>query len=198
MTPLPPTPSTGKPIIEWALEAQKTLRRLRPVAGPGIRITEGTNNLIISADRSAGGSGAAEVKPFQLSVVMSDDETPVPMIRVVASTLAGGSSTGGTPDLDFSEADIPPFLLTPAVGVLVGGITINETTGAITSRWLEILSEMPADEDDTFYIEIGTVAQDEDDVWYVNNSCYGPVGVVICRNWFASAVPFFNVALEGS
>lgn len=58
MISLPPEPAVKKPIIDWAIQAQKTLRALRPVAGPGIKITESANNLVISSVQTAGASAA--------------------------------------------------------------------------------------------------------------------------------------------
>lgn len=66
MIPLPPNPATGFPILDWAREVQKTLARLRPVAGPGIKITEGTNNLVISADRQNPQSSAQTMNPWDV------------------------------------------------------------------------------------------------------------------------------------
>ena len=128
------------------------------------------------------------LQPFQLIVSSSGGETPTPMIRVVASTLAGGSSE----ELGFAEGDAPPYLLTPSEGKLVGGITYDILTRTVTSRWLEILATIPDPEDGTAYVEIGTVAADGA-AWIVANSRYGPLTADVCRNWFAAAAPFYNV-----
>lgn len=131
-----------------------------------------------------------ELKPFELTVSSSTGEDPVPMIRVAASTLAGGSST----DLGFEPGDDPPYLLSPSAGVLQGGITID-TDGNVTSRWLEIVGSLSAGDASTYYVEIGTISQDpETDAWVVSNSRYGPIGVQICRNWYAYAEPFYGVS----
>ena len=73
--------------------------------------------MILSAQPGKGGT-AAVLRPFEL-VVSSEivGETAVPRIRVVASTLAGGTGI----DIGFSDADDPPYLLEPAVGILAGG-----------------------------------------------------------------------------
>jgi hypothetical protein len=115
------------------------------------------------------------------------------MIRVVSSTLAGGSSA----DLGFALGDEPPYLLAPSAGVLIGGITFGPTTGLIATRWLEIQAIFPDPSgvpDGTDYVEIGTVAWDAaNEVWTVSNSRYGPINITICRNWFAAEAPFYSV-----
>jgi hypothetical protein len=129
-----------------------------------------------------------EVRPFGLSIVLEDDE---PMVRVRASTLAGGSAT----DLGFASADSPPYLLPASAGVVQGGITID-ANGGVTSRWIEIVAELSADTEDTFHVEIGTVAE-LDEGWRANNSRYGPIDVQICRDWFANP-PRYGVTFIGS
>jgi hypothetical protein len=120
----------------------------------------------------------------------SETSPAPPKIRVYPSTLAGGSST----DIGFTEGDDPAYLLTPSEGVLQGGITIDGTTGEVTSRWLEIVSELGTDDDTTFYVEIGTVAAGETEgSWIVSNSRYGPIHAQICRNWYAGAAPYFGL-----
>lgn len=135
-----------------------------------------------------GDSNGSSTSPFALAVTSAPGSPSTTRIRVYPSTLAGGSST----DLGFSEGDEPPFLLVPEEGILVGGITVDQQTGEVTSRSIEILSEMPADTDDTFYVEIGTIALDAG-TWSVSNSRYGPINVQICRNWYAAEEPYFGV-----
>ena len=140
-----------------------------------------------------------EPKPFQLIVATDSADTsvpPAPKIRVVPSTLVGGSST----DLGFSEGDDPPYLLDPSEGVLIGGFTWDDSTGEITSRWLEIQSPVPDSSTGTSYVEIGTVHWVADDsdaggYWTVSNSRYGPINATICRNWFAAEAPYYGVNL---
>jgi hypothetical protein len=144
--------------------------------------------IIPSSDQ--GSSASIVFQPLELALATSGGETPEPRIRVYASTIAGGSST----DIGFTEGDDPPYLLTPSEGVLQGGITIDGTTGEVTSRWLEIVSELGTDDDTTFYVEIGTVAAGETEgSWIVSNSRYGPIHAQICRNWYASSAPYFGV-----
>jgi hypothetical protein len=175
----------GAAKLNRILAELESLRIISVVGGTFKRLPGGTE--IVVGGPKSGGTRAAR-RPFELDVV-PDPVTPgAKKIRVYASTLAGGTSA----DLSFSPADEPPYLLTPAVGVVQGGITID-ADGLVTSRWLEIVETQTADTDDTFYVEIGTVAQDADDNWIVSNTVYGPIAAVICRNWFAAEAPFYTV-----
>jgi hypothetical protein len=140
--------------------------------------------------RGRPGENASSAQPFALQMTLSSGASPAPRVRVYASTLAGGSST----DIGFAEGDDPPYLLTPTVGVVQGGISIDGATGEVTSRWIEIVSELTPDDDTTFYVEIGTVAEGESEgTWLVSNSRFGPITATICRNWYAAEAPYFGV-----
>ena len=170
------------------------VRANRVLPGVGIRVTGSPNGTTVAANIPRSAADAATLQPFQLIVAIDPadtSDTPAPKIRVLPSTLAGGSST----DLGFSEGDDPAYYLEPSEGMLVGGITFDTATGAITSRWLEIKSEFPnTDEDGTDYVEIGTVAWSSNKkAWVVSNSRYGPIAAQICRNWYAAEAPFFGV-----
>ena len=84
MISLPPNPALGKPAIDWAIEAQKTLRALRPVAGRGIKITESPNNVIISAE-PAGTSAEVVAVAFAFEIYRSpftgEGEAPADQAR---------------------------------------------------------------------------------------------------------------------
>ena len=202
MISLPPEPSTGRPILDWASLVMTFLRRVRPIAGSGIMLSEGTQGFTISST-ALGSQNSQSLQPFQLFVGTDPADTtvpPAPKIRVISSTLAGGTST----DLGFSFGDSPGYYLDPAEGVLVGGITFDPASGApVTSRWLEILDHFPTSDevpDGTDYVEIGTVHWVADPLdlvngghWTVTNSRYGPITAQICRNWLASEAPFFTV-----
>lgn len=198
---LPPIPQPGKPLeATWGERVVDYLRSLTPGSSPTVQAIHLKGGCTYHAKPGKGGA-PAEIKPFQLIVASSGGEAPTPMIRVVPSTLAGGSST----DLGFAAGDDPQYLLSPAEGVLVGGITFDSTgDGAITSRWLEIMDTFPDPDtvaDGTDYVEIGTVHWVDDALdlvhgghWSVTNSRYGPINAQICRNWFAAEAPFFGVS----
>ena len=153
------------------------------VNGGAFARTKGGTSLWI---RPGGGTAEETIRPFQLIVVSDEGD---PRIRVVESTLAGG----GSEELGFAEGDTPPYLLEPAEGVLVGGITYDVATRYVTSRWLEILPAFPTEiEDGTGYVQLGTITH-SGDTWIASNSRYGPITAEIWRNWFAAEAPFFNV-----
>jgi hypothetical protein len=175
------------------------IKRNRPVVAAPLsaRVTGDGTHISLRQSSAAGGGTAtqATTRPFQLSIVNAGEtETPEWKVRVLPSTLAGGSST----DLDFTLADNPPYLLEAAVGVLQGGITID-AEGVITSRWLEIVETLTPDTATDFHVEIGTVAYDEEnETWSVENSRYGPIDANVCRDWFSNppsySVTFFAVS----
>ena len=188
-----PTFAKGQKLKAADLQALVTaIRANRILPGTGIRVTGSPNGTTISANiPRASQSGGGKPQPFELLVASTGGESPEPRIRIMPSTLAGGSST----NLGFSEGDDPQYLLAPAEGHIVGGITID-SSGEITSRWLEIKSDMPENTSDTFYVEIGTVGHasvGDTASWVVSNSCYGPISVTVCRNWFAADPPFYSV-----
>ncbi|MEI6036096.1 MAG: hypothetical protein WCS65_17665 [Verrucomicrobiae bacterium] len=184
---LPREPAQGDNILIWASNVQRLLREFdRRLNGilPSRRVASIPGNA----------TATSSPQPFTLSVTTDPEDTnipPAPQIRVLPSTLAGGSST----DLGFSEGDHPQYLLTPAEGILQGGITIDGTTGAVTSRWLEISATLTADDATTYYVEIGTVHYNTtSELWQATNSRYGPITATVCRDWYASAAPFFGVS----
>jgi len=65
---LPPEPSLTKPIIDWATAAQRILRALRPIPGPGISIQETSNGTIFTATaKSSTAQSPAATPDFTLS-----------------------------------------------------------------------------------------------------------------------------------
>lgn len=183
---LPPIPQPGRPVeASWGRRVVDYLRALTPQSSPTVAATMTSGGTTFNTRRKRGGGSQPTIRPLHLIVTTDPEDTsenPPKKIRVVASTIAGGSST----DVGFAEGDDPPYLLTPAIGVVQGGITVD-SSGNVTSRWIEIVSSLSADTEDTFYVEIGTVGwDDEAETWLVSNSRYGPIGAQICRNWFTS------------
>jgi len=171
------------------------IKRNKPKGGRGITVRQdGTGTYIgLAASPPRGVTSTPTTRPFQLSVVdVSETETPEWKVRVLPSTLAGGSST----DLGFALADDPPYLLTAEEGIVQGGITID-ATGAITSRWLEIVEELSADTNTEFHVEIGTVQEPEENVFEVSNSRYGPIDANVCRDWFSNPPTYSVTFFEG-
>lgn len=177
------------------LRELESLRITRVVNGTFKKLPGGTE-IIVAPQRGGGTAPATAIRPFQLAVVnVSETEEPDWKIRVYPSTLAGGSSA----DLGFAVGDDPPFLLNAQGGYLQGGITID-VNGEVTSRWLEIVEEISAPSSDengqTFYIEIGMIAANEDGTFSVGNTRYGPIDARICRNWFSNP-PTYGVTFVG-
>jgi hypothetical protein len=125
-------------------------------------------------------------RPFELRLVdVGGSAAPQWKVRVYPSTIAGGTSA----ELGFQLADNPPFLLDVRNGILQGKITINEM-GEVTGRDLELVQSLGADTTTQFHIEIGTVQGVA-----VSNSCYGPIGATICRDWFSNP-PTYSVTFS--
>lgn len=184
MISLPHEPSGGMKILDWAREVQKCLRRLRLTSGPGIRLTEGTNGTAISAD-PARGAGSNPKRPFELEVTTDPADTsenPQPKIRIYPSTLAGGAHTqilGPGDDPLFSAGDDPPALLEPVEGVVFARVVWNPETMSITERKIALAEQLPEDDEENFYCQIGDVTSHQDQ-WKVYNVRYGPIEVFIC------------------
>lgn len=160
------------------------IRRLKPVGERGISVRHAGDSTYIGLARNFEVAQQKKTNnPFELEVV-SDNNGP--HIRVYASTLAGGSAT----DIGFAEGDDPPYLLAAEAGVVQAGITIDQE-GNVTSRWLEIVEQLSEDTDTEFYVEIGTVAE-QDGKFSVSNSRYGPIDANICRDWFSNP-PTYSV-----
>lgn len=138
---------------------------------------------------STGGSTAPVVRrPFELVKI---DESH---FRLMASTLAGGSST----DIGFDEGDPDPGMVftVSGDGMVYGKLTIN-SSGEITNREILNGSSPPANTSTTFHTVIGSYGF-TDGVLYVSNNGYGPIEAVICRNWFTSTAPFYGVTWQYS
>lgn len=166
------------------------IMRNRPVSGIGTMVYDAPGGRPVNA---IGGSSTSSLfyEPFRL-ISTDNGADPISLrIRITASTLGGGSSE----DLGFAEGDDPPYLLTPSGsgGFVWGGITVDQTDGTITSRFLDIGASVPEDTATEFYVEIGSYVIDADTLT-VSNSRYGPINATICRNWFASESPFYGLS----
>jgi len=170
------------------------IKRNRPVvAAPLSARVTGDGTHISIKQTPGGGTSAPATRPFELSTLNEGtSEDPDWRVRVLPSTLAGGSST----DLGFALADDPPYLLAAEEGIVQGGITID-ATGAITSRYLEIVPELSADTNTEFHVEIGTVQELEDGGFDVSNSRYGPIDANVCRDWFSNPPTYSVTFSEG-
>jgi len=160
----------------------------RPISGIGSQVYAAPGGRPVNVTGTHGGASANIIQPFELLSQFSSGDPPQPEIRVIYSTLAGEAPDG------FSPGDDPPYILTPvgSEGYVYGVITIDGTTGDITSRALGIDATIPDDGDTTFYVEIGSYSI-TDGALTVVNARYGPIDVQICRKWFANSAPYWDV-----
>lgn len=141
---------------------------------------------------TAESAASSTFRPFQIVAFNNGtEESPDWKIRIYSSTLAGGSST----DLGFSLGDDPPYLLSASSGIVQGRITID-SEGNVTSRLLEIVGTLSENTDTNFYVEIGTIAENNE-TFTTSNSRYGPIDANICRDWFSNP-PTYGVTFVGS
>jgi len=149
---------------------------------------------------SYGTLGAQPIKvPFQLvATTEGSGDPPDPRVQVVHSTLAGALPDG-------MDDPLVDFLLTPASGtqLVYGRITINDTTGTVTTREILQADTVPEDtvSEDTstlFHVLIGNYVFADGAITSVSNYRYGPIDANICRNWFAAEAPFYGVIFLGT
>lgn len=181
---------TLKALGETRNVVQKLIQELAPYF-PAKSLTDADGRRFLALAQELGdGLGIAGGEPFQL-VPYLDGSTQ--KVKVIYSTLAGEAPTTPTPEGDFS------YLFTPSgTQKVYGKITINGTTGEVTTRILAAASSVPADDDTNFHVEIGTMTANGSDSATVANARFGPIDVTICRNWFAAEAPFFGVSFSGS
>ena len=170
------------------------IKRNRPVVAAPLSARVTSDGTHISIKQTLGGSTPTTTRPFELSIVnIGTTESPIWKVRVLPSTLAGGSSL----DVGFSLADDPPYLLDAEEGIVQGGVEIN-AQGIVMSRWLDIAEDLTPDTATEFHVEIGTVAYDEEsETWSVENSRYGPIDANICRDWFSNPPTYSVTFFEG-
>lgn len=168
----------GSDTLNKILKELESLRITRVIGGSFKKLPSGTELVVSQRARIA----QRIFQPFELQLVNNNG----PQIRVYASTLAGGSAT----DIGFAEGDDPPYLLAAQAGVVQAGLTID-AEGVVTSRWIEIVAQLSEDTETEFYVEIGTVAE-QDGTFTVSNSRYGPIDANICRDWFSNP-PTYSV-----
>jgi hypothetical protein len=175
--PRPPTiaPASGGSILDWARQAQQSLRDISAAFG----------EITIPRPRAVVSSPVVAAALQSLELVNASDES-AKKIRVVYGTIAGESPTG------FADGDDPHYVLTvTGSGVVYGGISID-SEGAITARWVDRAAELPEDTDTDFHVVIGTFSIDSE-ILSIAQGRYGPIDVQICRNWYAASAPFFGV-----
>lgn len=166
------------------------IKRSRPLPGRGISVRqEGYGVRIDAQAQPSQPTTSVPQHPFKLSSLV-DPETEAQQIRVRYGTIDGVAPTG------MSLGDDPPYLLTPstATGVVYAVVTWDPEVGApLLSRDLGQAATLPADEDDTAHVEIGSWTTDENDNIVLAQAVTNIIEVIICRNWFAVTGPYWNV-----
>lgn len=116
-----------------------------------------------------------------------------PRIQVTTSLLGDAVPDFPNAEAPFSIGDIPPcyFLPLTATGVLFAHIELDTDGGDVTSdiitREFDFAETIPDNTDTDFYFPVGAWSI-TDDVLTVGNYIYGPIEIVICRNWFSSPI----------
>lgn len=166
------------------------VRANRVLPGAGIRITGSPNGTTVAVAGAPGkGLILQQCKPFELRVLEVDGDK---MIRLYPSTLAGATAI----DLGFKDDDnASPYYFPPETSQVFGKITIDETNGEITERSIVAASAMPANTSSVFCVSIGYIASGTDTAApSCGNNRYGPINATICRNWYATAAPYYGVS----
>jgi hypothetical protein len=173
-------PGVGGNILSWAREAQQTFRdidralRSLPLGGKSRRPEE----------------VFTQARALQSLELVNTGTSESRKIRVVGGTIAGELPTGMSP------GDDPVFELTGLEdsGYVLAKVSFTSSTGEVTNREIIKSSDVPGDEDGVIHIVIGSWSIDEDDVMHLSNARYGPIDLMICRDWYASP-PHYSVNL---
>lgn len=147
----------GRPLREELTAARlnailAAIRRNKPVAGRGIGVYEtGAGTRIDLIEGTRRGGSLRPRHPFQVFEVPPDLPSQK-KVRVLYGTINGAAPTG------MSVGDDPPYTLTlpSATGRIWIGVTLSETTHAVTSRFIDLGADLPADEDYLAHYEIAS------------------------------------------
>lgn len=210
---LPPKANPGDPISAkaWNLMIDY-LRSLTPQPTSGARMFHGPSGTSYKPKRQPRSQpGTIEVLPLQLIVAPSTTVAgPSPVttynIRIAQSTVAGDNLIA---EGYFHYADDPPAIIALTGkgpgdnGVIIAEIDIDDAgDGSIVDGGVSIYSDdtyHQATTDDriagNYFIAIGTWSISTAGVLSVSNSRYGPINIVIYRDYFAAAAPFYNLVV---
>lgn len=132
--------------------------------------------------RTKGGGSSGSLAGLQSLQLVNTSTEDTRKIRVVAGSIAGEMPAGMSP------GDDPICELTgiPGSGYVLAKITYTTSTGVITAREIIQQAEAPEETDGVVYVLIGSWSIDEDDVMHLSNARYGPIDLMICRDWYAS------------
>lgn len=168
-------PGAGGNILSWATEAQQCFRNI--------------DRVLQSLPFWTKGRRPEDVFPTKTlqSLELVNTSTPeVRKLRVVGGTVAGELPTGMSP------GDDPIFELSGlgSSGYILAKVTYTPTTGEVTAREIIKQSEIPGEAEGVIHVVIGSWSIDGDNVLHLSNARYGPIDVLICRDWYASPVHY--------
>lgn len=147
-----------------------------------------TPELSQAVGEAGGVAGEIALKPFQLVYFVDDSDAH--KVRVKYSTLVSEAPTSPTP-----ETNLDYIFSFTAGNKVYAKLTINGTTGAATARILATAATVPTNTNTEFHELIGSMIE-IGDIKSVTNTRYGPIAATICRNWFASAAPYYGVTFS--
>lgn len=196
---VPDYPQPGPPRLEWGRSVVDAIRALWPVESPTakpVMVGSGT------CWHVKGGSRPTPTEifygPFQLIASATDGENPEPRVRVKASTLGGEFPTDGG-EQTMTALDTEPFLLVPIQGEEVyvyAYVEIDRSAGgSIIKREIRQSAVWPTDTASSAALVFGgyrfTIPEGEETpvLTAINNVGYGPISVLVCRDWYSSSDP---------
>jgi hypothetical protein len=157
-------------------------------AGTGMFSTQHSGGTVLRARKTrratSSNTGVCFFKIVDASVRDEDGNITEAKVRIITSTLVGDVPDG------FSPGDDPPYLLTVSDGdIIYGCVTIETSTGDVTSRTLGSGGALPDDDPDsgTYYARLGSVSITGGVIAPVNDQ-YGPIKTNIYRDWFRPIV----------
>ncbi len=153
--------------------------------GPGMRVRRMGNKTIVTAKRRFS-SGVAENPCGAFRLERGEDPNK---LVVTESTIIGQVPA------DFVEGK-KIFTISSEAGKIYGKIIIGDDGEASAAEVLQG-EDVPADTDTAYHREIGTFTVEgtgEDAVLTFTQTNCGPLDADVCRNWFASAAPFYGVS----
>ena len=106
-------------------------------------------------------------------------------VRVVYGTIASQTPSG------MSAGDVPPYEITVSgAGYFYAIVTIDGTTGSVTSSSIGNGAAVPANTATTFHYQIGSYSVDGTNI-SLGQSVFGSIVFLACRDWFAATAPFY-------
>jgi len=122
---------------------------------------------------------------YTKSVIVSPNTPPVTQVWIGAGVVGGVLPTGFT----YSEGK---FVASGGSGEVYVELTIDQTTGELESVQIDEAASTPSNTSTKFRYSLGYYEYLNGTPEVTNYSC-GSVDYTICRNWFTSTLPFYQV-----